>query len=68
MKTLPQVIKEALAKNDLNYVVGCAEYTALNCKVSIIKYFKDTLENNWADEYIAKKEIREEKKSKKKKN
>jgi len=66
LKTLPQVIKEALTKNDLNYVVGCAEYTALNCKVSIIKYFKDTLENNWADEYIAKKEIREEKKSKKK--
>ncbi len=66
LKTLPQVIKEALKKYDLNYILGCAEYTMLNCKVSLIKYFKDTLENNWADEYIVKKEAKEEKKSKKK--
>ena len=33
----------------------------INAKVSILKYFKDTLSNNWADEYIAKKKLKKEK-------
>ena len=63
-KTLPNVIREGLKKFDYKYVKYTAEYTALFCKTSYIKYFKDALENNWADEYIAKKENKEVKKIK----
>jgi len=63
-RTLPNVIREALKKYEYNYVKYTAEYTNLYCKTSHIKYFKDALENNWADEYITKKEIKLEKKQK----
>lgn len=63
-KTLPNVIREALKKYDYNYVKYTAEYTTINCKASYIKYFKDSLENNWADEFIVKKELKAEKKAK----
>ncbi len=61
LKTLPNVIKEALKQYDYEYVLYSAEYTMINAKVSILKYFKDTLSNNWADEYIAKKKLKKEK-------
>lgn len=65
LKSLPQVIREALKKYDYKYVHYTAEYTAFNCKASYIKYFKDALLNNWAEAYIAKKESFEEKRAKK---
>jgi hypothetical protein len=65
LKSLPNTVKEALKKYDFNYVMYSAEYTNINCKVSILKYFKEALLNNWAEEYIARKEIKEEKKTKK---
>ena len=63
-KTLPNVIRDGLKNHEFKYVKYTAEYTALFCKTSYIKYFKDALENNWADEYIAKKENKEVKKIK----
>jgi len=65
MKTLPNVIREALKSHDYKYVKYTAEYTAFQCKASYIKYFKDALLHNWAETYIAKKESIEEKKVKK---
>ncbi len=65
LKTLPSVIKEALIKYDYEYVFYSAEYTVYNAKVSILKYFKETLANNWADEYIAKQKLKKEKNKKK---
>ena len=61
LKTLPNVVEEALIKYDYDYVFYSAEYTIYNAKVSILKYFKDTLINNWADEYIVKKKLKKEK-------
>ncbi len=60
LKTLPNVVEEALIKYDYDYVFYSAEYTIYNAKVSILKYFKDTLINNWADEYIVKKKLKKE--------
>ncbi len=59
------MIKEALKKYDYNYVKYTAEYTGLFCKTSYLKYFKEALLNNWAEEYIVKKEAKVEKKAKK---
>lgn len=61
LKTLPHVIKEALSKYEFEYVKYTAEYTSFNAKASLLKYFKDALLNNWADEYIAKKKAKENK-------
>lgn len=65
LKSLPLMIKEALKKYDYNYVKYTAEYTGLFCKTSYLKYFKEALLNNWAEEYIVKKEAKAEKKAKK---
>ena len=61
LKSLPNTINEALKKYDYKYVKYTAEYTSLLCKTSFLKYFKQALENNWADEYIVKKEVKLEK-------
>ena len=42
LKTLPNVIKEALKQYDYEYVLYSAEYTMINAKVSILKYFVTT--------------------------
>lgn len=68
LKSLPLAIREALKKYEYNYVKGTAEYTALFCKTSYLKYFKEALLNNWAEEYIAKKEVKAEKRAIKKGN
>ena len=68
LKSLPLAIREALKKYEYNYVKGTAEYTALFCKTSYLKYFKEALLNNWAEEYIAKKEVKAEKRAIKKEN
>ncbi len=59
LKTLPNLVKEVLKTYDFDYVKYTAEYTILNSKASILKYFKEALANNWADEYIAKKKSKE---------
>ncbi len=64
LKTLPTTISEALKKYDFDYVKNSAEYTIFNAKVSILKYFKDTLNNHWADEYIASKQEKQNKRIK----
>lgn len=64
LKTLGLTIKEALKNHEYDYVKYTAEYTALFCKVSYLKYFKDALDNNWAEEYISKKEAKLDKKKK----
>ena len=64
LKTLPNVIKEALNSYEYEYVKYTAEYTAYNAKASLLKYFKDALVNNWADEYIAKRKVKEAKEEK----
>ena len=39
LKSLPLTIREALKKYEYNYVKSTAEYTALFCKTSYLKYF-----------------------------
>jgi len=65
LKSLPNLIEDALKKYEFSYVKYNAEYTVLNCKTSFVKYFKDSLDKNWAEDYIAKKESKAEKKAKK---
>jgi hypothetical protein len=65
LKTLQSVLEEALKKYDFEYVKYTAEYTILNAKISFIKYFKEALAKNWAEEYILKKKSKELKKEKK---
>lgn len=55
LKALSDTIKEALKKYDYNYVYCSAQYSMNNAKANIVKYFKDTLKNNWAEEIINKK-------------
>lgn len=63
LKSLPEIIKESLENYDFDYVKYSAEYTMINAKVNIVKYFKDTLKYNWAEEYINNKRIKESKKN-----
>ncbi|MBP9596683.1 MAG: hypothetical protein KBE24_07935, partial [Fusobacteriaceae bacterium] len=65
LKTLPSILKESLKKYDFEYVKYTAEYTVINAKISLMKYFKDALINNWAEEYILKKKSKELKKQEK---
>ena len=65
LKTLPSVLKEAIKKYVFEYVKYTAEYTIINAKISLMKYFKDALVNNWAEEYILKKKNKESIKQKK---
>ena len=67
LKTLPNIIREALKKYEFDYVKYTAEYTALNANASILKYFKEALINNWADEYIVKKKVKDIKQKEKEK-
>ena len=67
LKTLPNIIREALKKYEFDYVKYTAEYTALNAKASILKYFKEALINNWTDEYIVKKKVKDIKQKEKEK-
>ena len=65
LKTLPSILKDALKQYDFEYVRYTSEYTVINAKINIIKYFKDALINNWAEEYILKKKTKELKKDRK---
>ncbi len=57
-KTLPNTITEALKNYDYDFVKYTAEYTSIYCKKAYLKYFKDALENNWAEDYIEKKKYK----------
>lgn len=65
LKTLPSILKDALKQYDFEYVRYTSEYTVINAKINIIKYFKDALINNWAEEYILKKKTKKLKKDRK---
>lgn len=65
LKTLPNVIKESLKIHDFDYIKYTAEYTMINAKISLLKYFKEALANNWADEYISKQKVKGVKKKEK---
>lgn len=59
MKTFESFIKNSIEKYGFDYVIWTAEYTILKKPTSYKSYMLKALENNWADEYIAKKKLRE---------
>ena len=58
LTTFSKEVKKALTQYDYSYVRYTMEYTLQYSKTSSMKYFKDALKNNWAEEYIAKKQNR----------
>jgi hypothetical protein len=56
LTTFSKEIKKALAQYEYSYVRYTLEYTLQYSKTSSLKYFKDALKNNWAEEYIAKRQ------------
>lgn len=65
IKSLRPMLDIALSEYEFEYVMWTAEYTAINCKQSIKKYLGDALENNWAEEFIAEKKLKETRKKEK---
>jgi hypothetical protein len=65
IKSLRPMLDMALSEYEFEYVMWTAEYTAINCKQSIKKYLGDALENNWAEEFIAEKKLKETRKKEK---
>lgn len=65
LTTFSKEIKKALAQYEYQYVKHTLEYTLQYSKTSSLKYFKDALKNNWAEEYIAKKQQNAVKKTEK---
>lgn len=64
LKTLPHAIKEVLKEHDFYYVKYAAEYAMIYSKQSLLKYFKDTLKENWHEEYMVKEIAKEKRKQK----
>jgi len=62
MKTFENFIKNSVEKHGFDYVKGTAEYTVLKKPKSYKSYLTKALEENWADEYIASKKAKENKK------
>lgn len=58
LTTFSKEVKKALTQYDYSYVRYTMEYTLQHSKTSSMKYFKDALKNNWAEEYMAKKQNR----------
>lgn len=65
LTTFSKEIKKALAQYEYQYVKYTLEYTLQYSKTSSLKYFKDALRNNWAEEYISKKQQNAVKKTEK---
>lgn len=61
MKTFEGFIKKAVETYNYDYVKYTAEYTINKNPKSFKSYLAKALEENWADEYIAKKQIKEQK-------
>jgi hypothetical protein len=62
MKTFESFIKNSVQKYGFDYVIGTAEYTIIKKPTSYKSYMVKALENNWADEHIAKKNENKSKK------
>ena len=58
LTTFSKEVKKALTQYEYSYVRYTMEYTLQHSKTSSMKYFKDALKNNWAEEYMAKKQNR----------
>ena len=65
MKTFEGFIKNSVEKHGFDYVKHTAEYTIMKKPSSYKSYLLKALEGNWADEYIAQKKSKENKKNKK---
>lgn len=58
LNTFSKELKKYLKEYEYNYVRYTLEYTLQHSKTSSLKYFKDALKNNWAEEYINKKQAK----------
>ena len=58
LNTFSKELKKYLKEYEYNYVRYTLEYTLQHSKTSSLKYFKDALKNNWAEEYIIKKQAK----------
>ena len=65
MKTFEPFIKNAVEKYGFEYVKYTSEYTLLNNPKNLKGYLSKALSENYADEYIAQKKVKEKKKIKK---
>lgn len=63
MKTFEGFVKKSVDDYGFDYVKGTAEYTILKNPKSYKSYMSKALEENWADEYITNKKIKNDKKS-----
>lgn len=59
MKTFKNFIRSSIEKFGFDYVKYTSEYTVSKSPGSYKSYLAKALEGNWADEYIAKKKIKE---------
>lgn len=62
MKTIEKFIEDAINKYGYEYVFYTCEYVVMKNPVSFKAYLTKALKENYADEYIAKKKIKEQKK------
>ncbi len=62
MKTIEKFIEDAINKYGYEYVFYTCEYVVMQNPVSFKAYLTKALKENYADEYIAKKKIKEQKK------
>ena len=63
MKTFEGFIKNSIEKHGFDYVKGTSEYIIMKNPKSYKSYLSKALDENWADEYIAGKKIKENKKN-----
>ena len=61
MKTMESFINDSVKKYGFDYVKFTSEYVSIKKPKSYKNYLAQALENNWADEYIAGKKLKEQK-------
>lgn len=61
MKTMEKFIEDSIKKHGYEYVYYTCEYVVMQNPVSFKAYLTKALNENYADEYIAKKKIKEQK-------
>lgn len=62
MKTMEKFIEESIKKYGYEYVLYTCEYVVMKNPLSFKGYLTKALTENYADEYIAKKKLKEQKK------
>ncbi len=62
MKTFEGFIKKSVETYGFDYVKYTSEYTIIKSPKNYKSYLVKALEENWADEYIAKKQVKEQSK------